>query len=472
MVSIRPRTAEWVRCIPRLDSQTGPTRFRFLNQERDVRTWNDPGIPKLWLYNLHYFDHPKPELMERWVRENPVGAGPGWEPYPIALRAVNWMKWALAGGCFNNLLRESLATQVAYLSGSLESHLSANHLFADLVALTMAGLFFEGSVADLWLETGTTLLRREISEQILPDGGHYERSPMYHALALEGLLDLINVSRGYCVASGLDRVRWLETASHMLAWLQKMTHPDGGLAFFNDAVFGIAPATNELTHYAHRLGVLASPSFDLNDSGYIRLANTETTVFFDAAPIGPDHQPGHAHADTLSFELSHRGARVLVNSGSSTYERGAERHRQRGTAAHNTVRIDGEDQSEVWSSFRVARRARPFDVRTDGATFAEAAHDGYRRLSRPVIHRRRLELKQHELLICDRIEGSGEHRVEIFFHFHPGADTQISLDHKLRGSIIESHWHPEFNLSIPNKTLVGSWTGSCPVELVTRIHLP
>ena len=80
-------------------------------------------------------------------------------------------------------------------------------------------------------------------------------------------------------------------------------------------------------------------------------------ALLDVAPVGPDYLPGHAHADTLSFELSLFGQRVLVNSGTSQYEAGPERSRQRGTAAHNTVIVDGHDSSEVWAGFRVARRA-------------------------------------------------------------------------------------------------------------------
>jgi uncharacterized heparinase superfamily protein len=468
--SLRLQTGEWAPTIPRSDPQTGPDRFRLLNEEREIRSWNDEDIPKLWLYNLHYFDHPSAELMERWVRENPVGFATGWQPYPLAIRAVNWMKWSLAGGSLNGLLYASLALQIEYLSRSIEFHLGANHLLADSIALTMAGMFFEGRAAEQWLATGVKLLRREIAEQILPDGGHYERSPMYHALALEGLLDLINVSNACNPGLDSDRALWSVTASRMLGWLQLMTHPDGRIAFFNDAAFGIAPEIGALEDYAERLSVKTAP-LKLAESGYIRLMNGDTVVLFDAAPIGPDHQPGHAHADTLSFELSHYGRRVLVNSGTSTYERSMERQCQRGTAAHNTLRVDGEDQSEVWSSFRVAKRARPFAVRTDASSFAEAAHDGYRRLSKPVVHFRRLDLSQRELLIHDRIEGHGTHQVEIFFHFHPEAGIPIVLDQKLTGSAIRSHWYPEFNLSVPNETIVASWTGSCPVEFVTAVQL-
>lgn len=466
----RTRTHALVPYISRPAAQIGENRFRFLNQEREILSWNDAGAPKLWLYNLHYFEHPAEPLIERWIRENPIGGGNGWESYPIAVRIVNWIKWVLGCGTAEAAMLRSLAQQAEYLSHALEHHLGANHLFADAIALAAAGIFFEGQGADRWLETGTSLLGQQIEEQILPDGAHYERSPMYHALLLESLLDLINISRVYELALDADGALWARAGSAMLQWLATMTHPDGRMAFFNDAAFGVAPEPAALAAYAARLGIQPGEARSSQASGYVRLERGEAVLLFDAAAIGPDHQPGHAHSDTLSFEVSYSGSRVLVNSGTSTYEAGPARQWQRGTAAHNTVRVDGEDQSEVWSAFRVARRARPLDVKTDGKTFVEAAHDGYRRLADPVIHRRRVALEERRLQITDRIEGRGQHRVELFLHYHPDANPGIVLDKKLEGSFVRSEWYPEFNRSIPNTTLVGEWAGSCPVEFVTEVH--
>jgi hypothetical protein len=124
---------------------------------------------------------------------------------------------------------------------------------------------------------------------------------------------------------------------------------------------GISPNRCTLQAYAYRLG-FHSAALPLDDRGYVRLENENVVVIFDAAVLGPDYQPGHA--DTLSFELSNRGQRVLVNSGTSTYESNSVRSFERGAAAHNTVRIDSMDQSEMWAAFRVARPARPHDVHT------------------------------------------------------------------------------------------------------------
>jgi uncharacterized heparinase superfamily protein len=438
-------------------------RFRLLNEERVIRTWNDQQIPKLWLYNLHYFDFPTSELIERWLAENPAGHGHGWEPYPLSRRIVNWIKWDLAGNRLSQSAIASLANQARALAQSLEYHLQANHLFANFKALVFAGSFFSASEADRWFSIGSEGLAGQVSEQFLADGGHFERSPMYHALLLEDLLDLTNLAAVYAKAGD-----WSDPLPRILGWLEAMCHPDGEVSFFNDACYGVAPSLCELQQYARRLGMFSVP-VRLGESGYIRLEKSDAVVLFDAAPIGPDYQPGHAHADTLSFELSVHGQRQLVNSGISTYENSPERLAQRGTAAHNTVRIDGRNQSEVWRAFRVARRARPANIRSDHRTFAEASHTGYLRLKDPVLHTRRLELRSDAVVVSDTLVGRNVHTAEIFFHCHPEAQVQVDLDPRLTRSVESTSWHPEFNRSIPNKTIIGRWAGQLPAHFETRI---
>lgn len=454
----RAPAGAWRPSIRREPAQVAPGRFRLLNQEREITTWNDPGVPKLWLYHLHYLESPDAALIRRWIEGNPLGHGPGWEPYPLSRRIVNWIKWERHGGALDRAALESLALQARWLSSRVEHHLLGNHLLANAKALVFAGGFFEG--AQRWFRQGMELLEREIPEQILADGAHFERSPMYHSIVLEDLLDLINLSRSE---------PWIETASRMLGWLAAMCHPDGGISFFNDAAFGVAPEPADLHAYARRLGIEAAPP-RLGESGYIRLENENTAVIFDAAPIGPDYQPGHAHADTLSFELSHRGRREIVNSGISTYERGAERQRQRGTALHNTARVDGLDQSEVWAAFRVARRARPFNVGTDHRGFAEASHDGYARLSDPVVHRRRIELSREGLHVADDFACRGSHTFELFFHLAPESALRIQLDPKLERTAETTNYHPGFHLAVPNTTIRGCWSGRGPCTF--RTHVP
>jgi len=203
----------------------------------------------------------------------------------------------------------------------------------------------------------------------------------------------------------------------------------------------------------------------------VRLEQDSAVALLDVARIGPDYLPGHAHADTLSFELSLFGQRVVVNSGTSQYGLGDERLRQRGTAAHSTVEVDGADSSEVWGGFRVARRARPFGlvVADDGKAFTvSCAHDGYRRLPGKPIHRRCWRLDEHSLQVDDVIEGDFRMAVARYF-LHPsvvvsgeGKEGQLQLSdgHVVRwsvvggaGRVVSASWHSEFGLSIPCKRI-------------------
>lgn len=479
------RSGYWHGCA-RADSMSGPMRFRFLNEEHALRNdeWNTAALPKLWLYNLHYFDDLNADgaaeriewhraLIARWIVANPPGQGNGWEPYCLSLRIVNWVKWQCTerrpgNGTAQRIMLDSLATQVRYLRGRLERHLLGNHLWANLKALIFAGVFFEGSEADRWREAGLRGFRRELDEQILADGGHFERSPMYHAILLEDLLDLIQLSQRYPNAFGDHDVGiWRDHAVRMLRWLAVMTHPDGGIAFFNDAAHGIAPTLTQLSAYASRLGIAPPPPSTaavqmLQESGYVRLQNERAVVIADVGEIGPDYLPGHAHADTLSFELSVDGRRVLVNAGTSCYDTGPERLWQRGTAAHNTVEIDGQDSSEVWSSFRVARRAHPLAVdagTSGGGVWLTAAHDGYRRLRGRPLHRRRWDLRADGLLVEDMVEGDHENAIARFRvapTFEVGEDAlqdeaglriQWSAEGGRRVQVVSGLYYPEFGLS-------------------------
>lgn len=498
----------WGAPAPRRQSLLSEARFRALNDERDIAV---PGAiasaPKLWQYNLHYFDdlnaidatgrrewHAR--WLSRWIDGQPPGTGVAWEPYPTSLRIVNWIKWVLAGNAADEAFVGSLAVQARWLRVRLERHLLGNHLFVNAKALVFAGAFFQGAEADEWRELGMRIIAREIDEQILVDGGHFERSTLYHALALEDLLDLVNLARAYPDAFAAwpdDTIRWVATSERMARWLAAMLHPDGEISFFNDAAMGIAPSADALFAYGRRLGVAMSVSTEetawLVASGYVAARRGIATLIADVAPIGPDYLPAHAHADTLSFELSLNSGRVLVNSGTSRYGLGPERERERGTAAHNTVVIDGEDSSEVWAGFRVARRARPFDVRVEASPaklMIEAAHDGYRRLAGCPLHRRRFEFGNEGLALTDTVTGRGQHTVDIYFHFAPGVRLaplhahrfgatcedatylEVVLDENAECHIEESSWHPEFGMSLANECIRVSYRGALPVVLQSK----
>ena len=441
----------WQAPARRAASMAGARQFRFLNEEASLDGgWDDSSRARLWLYNLHYFDDLNAEgapardewhqaLMDDWIRNHPPGGGTGWEPYPASLRIVNWIKRHLDGRPLTPAQRDSLAVQVRWLSQRMEWHLLGNHLFANAKALVCAGSLFEGAEADRWLAKGLAVIAEQLPEQVLADGGNFERSPMYHAIFLEDVLDLANVAqafRGRIPAAVVDE--WRATAARMAGWLPLLCHPDGEIALFNDAAIGIAPTPTALRDYALRLGIAppapapsttSSPTLTaLRESGYIRIEDAQAVALLDVAPVGPDYLPGHAHADTLSFELSVFGQRVVVNCGTSCYGLGEQRLRERGTGAHSTLVVDGQDSSEVWGGFRVARRARPFDLVMDcedGQAFVGCAHDGYRRLPGRPVHRREWRLRAGGAQVHDTVSGRFA-RAEARYHFHP--DVRVATE--------------------------------------------
>ena len=338
----------------------------FLNSKRELdfpALWHDREASDLWLYHLHYLDDldavssedrrsENASLLRAWIEQNPPFSGVGWDPYPLSIRTTNIVKFlGSAGDHSQDDFIPSLAQQAAALEKRIEYHLRANHLFENGKALVFAGTFLQGQDGDRWLDQGLEILQAECREQFLPDGGHFERSPMYHAIMLWGLCDLLELA----AASGMERLGarsayWKQLARKGLDWYRAMTHPDGELSFFNDAAIGQAPSYSQVADYCRALGISsAAPVGDhmrpsvirLESSGYLRVEAPDATAILDVAPVGPDYQPANAHADTLSFELSLFGQRVFVNSGTSTYQRGRDRETQRSTAAHNTVVVNG-----------------------------------------------------------------------------------------------------------------------------------
>jgi uncharacterized heparinase superfamily protein len=493
---------EFAATVSQAPTLVGPHTFQFLGEARNCATaadWQPTDAPRLWVYNLHYFDDLNAcdapartlwhrTLLDRWVAENRTGEGVGWEPYPVSRRIVNWVKWAAQGNLLTPACHRSLAQQMRWLRGRLEYHILGNHLFANAKALVYAGLYFDGDEAERCYTRGLKLVEKQLQEQVLADGGHFELSTMYHAVVLEDLLDLVNLLHAYGRETPAS---WLDAVARMRRWLGLMSHPDGEIAFFNDAAFAIAPTAAGLDAYALRLGLPLSPKEEVSlvqmeASGYVRASLGAAYLVCDCAAVGPDHLPGHAHADTLSFELSLFGHRILVNSGTSLYGTSVERQRQRGTAAHNTVVVNGCDSSEVWGGFRVARRASARLHRAtsaDGCAIVEASHDGYRRQPGRNEHRRRWILSNGCLRIEDHLTGAFD-SAEARFHLHPDIEVsvvapfeialrqrseplgQIFFEGAASVEVDSGTWHPGFGVTVPNQCIAARFAGG---RLVTRV---
>ncbi len=488
----------------------GGNRFEFLNEFSDFGEtidWSAAGRSRLWAYNLHYFDWLRQADLpaavaaaqaRHWVAHNQPFRGAGWEPYPTSLRLVNWTR-VFDAATTESALRDSMALQASWLSHNLEHHLRANHLFVNLKALIFAGVWFDGTFGRRLLDRGWHLLERELAEQFLDDGGHYERSPMYHLLLTGDLLELCALVRLNAHLFPADAIAIIEQrAVAALGFARDLVLPGDVVPCFNDSTEGIAPRLSDLEEFARKnCGTTAMKQvagrrlIERRFSGYYGVREGRDALLVDCGPIGPTYQPGHAHCDLLSFELCLDGERVIGNCGNRDYEAGAARSFARSTGAHNTVLVDGTEQSEMWGVFRVGRRARPIDAGIElgsaDAVVFRGSHDGYRHLAGDIVHSREIRIGQDfTVRVRDRVSGRGEHAVTAWLHFAPACAAEYEqgrvvvsrrnqplLTVEVAGTVsldlVRTPRYPEFGRTEEGTSVRLSRRGSLPIEFECAI---
>lgn len=360
---------------------------------RIEESWNIQEASHLWNYNLHYLEfliplavkytqNPEEEyidkfqgLMESWLKQT---SGDSFEAYTISMRIPNLLiclellKDKLEGTELKIKLLESIYQQYRYLLKSQELALLANHYFENLKTIVISSLLF--NELDIYHKYFDLFLK-EVEEQILGDGMHFERSLMYHKMILEDIL------RIYVVLASANHKG---DAEKIIPTIRKMTSVISGIEkgfsrtpLFNDAGNNVSKNKYGLVKAAGRIcgdendryneqrleknyscedneqKALTRTAFP--ESGYYKLDFRNITVLFDCGEIGPAYMGGHAHCDCLSFELAVNGRMIFVNSGTGQYQ-GKLRTFFRSTPAHNTIMIDDREQSELWGEHRAGRR--------------------------------------------------------------------------------------------------------------------
>lgn len=404
-------------------------QFCFLNLSSKFNGWDDDTYSPLWTYNQNYMDWIQqpgisPDECAFWIDrfiQDSQNNKTGFAPYPTSLRSINWIKFFCNNPTYATRNRlNHLYSQLVLLSNSTDRDIGGNHLLENASAMIIGASFFKDKrIAG----NGMKLLKREIKRQILPDGAHFEQSPTYHCIILERILDCINYTTSD--SAGLlfrDEIHdcLINTAQVMIGHLKNIVWDDGTIPLTNDSALGIAPDSKLLLDYAHRLGV-DSEAIRMKECGYRRLRTNRMNMLADVGNITASFQPGHSHADTFNYELRIDGKPFIVDTGISTYQKNERRQYERSTEAHNTVVLDGRDSSEVWSGFRVGRRAE-VTIKTDTDPIIEACHNGF---GRSHIHNRLFRAVQESIEIQDIVTGAGE-KVSLI-HFAPDV-TVIEYD--------------------------------------------
>lgn len=405
--------------------------FDFLNLNKHFDThinWDFQEFGKLWNYNLQYFNYLDENNLTDETKINwLIGIG-SWlrngklklEPYPVSLRIMNTIRFCSQKKINDQKVLSELRAQIYYLEQHIEYHLLGNHLLENGFSLIMGGCFFNNQN---WVKKAKSILYKQLEEQTLNDGCHIELSPMYHQIILFRVLELIDWYDE--IDDDPDFLAFLNgKALKMCSFLSEITFSNGDIPHFNDSTINIALKSEQLLSYANSLGLNDFPPVKLKESGYrsFNYGNYECVV--DVGAIGPTYQPGHSHADALSFIVYHQHQPLLVEVGTSTYQIGERRDLERSTCSHNTVVIGNANQSQVWGGFRAGKRAN-VKIIEDGESILKAAHNGYL-ANFGVLHQRFFSFLDGGIEIIDEI---GDIDGEANFHFHPACNV-IGVDEK------------------------------------------
>ena len=452
-------------------------RFRFLGEERElsgVALWRCQEASQLWRYHAHYFAYAVDlgiayrlqgdekayicfrDLVSSWLAHNSAGAPDAWHPYPLSLRLVNWLHAAQlfapalqADPAFATRLARSLGAQARFLCRNLEYDVRGNHLIKNALALVVAGAGLADPAAPEWLSMGGRILEAEAAVQVLADGGHYERSPMYHS---QVLLDCLQAVAALRSAAATVPPALTDAARRLCAFLQAIPHLDGEIPLLNDAAFDEAlppapllalgeaildqrPAAPD-SLWLRLLGGSAAPDGPepatpplftaLPDSGYWVFRPPGEYLIADCGEPCPPFLPAHAHCDLLSFEYGAAGQRILVDAGTFAYTAGPWRQYFRSTAAHNTVVINGREQHDAWASFRLGERSTLLSTASGASGGFAWFTGGYRLPGRGPVHRRLIAwVAGTGWLIADAISGEGPLQGEAWLHLHPDVAVQL-----------------------------------------------
>ncbi len=457
--------------------------FKFINKKKLFTGWNMDEEP-LWRFNLHYFDYLMQndiskengvELIYSWIDEfdNKNHKKDALHSYPTSLRLVNWLKFINKYSLYNDeKIKQSVLYQISFLFQNMEFDLMANHLLTNLLSLKFSLSFISGGKINFFIKIIDFLLKRELKEQINNDGLHYERSFMYSNIILEMILDIINITND----NELKKI-----ARKMINTVYNFSI-NNKIPLFNDAANKIAPDVSDLIAYSADLGIKTAKKqkiLILKDSNFIKYEKNGITIWFDG---GGDlkYQNGHIHSSALSFELYYKKKKIFTDVGCITYLNGDKRNYLRATSSHNTIAIDNKNQSDIWSAFRVARRAEFFKAYfEENALIAKIkGYTGYE-------HTRRITFSENDksIIITDTINFKGIHNFELTFNIAPENDINLNsglikinknisvFNYDYLPDVEKREYYPEFNKKIKIKTIKYKSVFKDKVALITIIDI-
>jgi uncharacterized heparinase superfamily protein len=373
--------------------------------------WRIEWVKFGWGLDLAHAGHEEAwrRLTTSWIAE----CAPGEDAAEVTARRV--LNWIYAGQRFGALdaVADSLARQAEHVRANLAP--ARNHRTLELYALLIAGLAFPELDT---LDFALTELDRNLATDFHPDGVHREASTHYHAIALRSFVGArANLRRhGLAPPEGFD-----DGVARAQAFLAHCTRPDGTIPALSDADTGDYSALLPEAPPTERNASFRDGGYHVQRSGWDADARF---LIFDCGPLGDG---GHGHYDLLSFEAHGDGRPLVLDPGRGSYSEAPPNRRRwfRSTAAHNTVTVDGLDQTPYTRGRPHGPTAQGRLLERTGTVLAgEARSPAYE-----AVHTRRITfVDERRWVIEDELRGDREHRYDLRFHLPPGGDVDLRIE--------------------------------------------
>ena len=436
--------------------------------------WAGPYPNRLWQFNLNYFNWAITEffeysknieiddtfdrvsyLIDSWIIFYSENYNDGWHSYPISIRIRNWIwLFRFADPLANNQRINFLWIQIYWLYKNQEYYLGGNHYLENLISLIIGSLNFSCKKADQIYQKSLQNLEKQLDEQILIDGGHYEGSTSYHLSLLEGLV----LTGLWIKVFKKTPPKWLdECIKKMYCWALNVLMNGNNYPRFNDCINNkeinikntiklskiylnqdryikrknckFEKFTYLLKNYKKinfcgednsdlKSNIINSKISNLQDTGWTFLRpNNNWEIIFKSGLSAPAYLPGHSHSDIGTFDIFYKGKPIIVETGTSRYENSFIRDYERSGIAHNIIQFtnksdidlytfDGwSEPLEVWDSFRVARKLKlissSYGCKEENTLWAKCSYKPFERFLRSYARTICCNLKNNDSLFIE-----------------------------------------------------------------------
>lgn len=473
-------------------------KFTFLNnltyEFEDEICWKvNPFNYRLWTFNLNYFNFLNElsnsfrvtnndkylkkgiELIFNWINSNGnIYDKDIWDPYVLSIRVFNWINFISYNK--KNISEDVIKriniyidSQLRFLNKNFEYYLDCNHLLMDAKGLLVGGVYLNNNK---YIEKACKVFDEEYNRQFTNDGFHYENSPSYQAEVLDNYLTAYIVLIKNKKEKNAEKIKLNEKCIKIADALYQYMDNEGNIPLLNDSsldyplfisdILQIACLVLNRPNYKCKLPkklsnrvvqVLGKEYIEkyinieekaeihdnlfISQNGYVFIEDKNFRVIFDCGNGGPDYNLGHTHADNLNIIMQYNNSNIIEDAGTYTYKKSKERNIFRSTKYHNTIEIDGKSSSEIWSAFRVAKRAKTKIlniIENRDYYIITAEHDGYTKVLKndSIYHERTLVfIKNKGIIIIDKIKGEikDTHKYSINYNI---SDKITELEHNFK----------------------------------------